>query len=48
MLDVDGKEVRLHEGDWMSLNGTTGEVIKGQPALKKAEVTSGNLGKLMG
>ncbi|EFJ43008.1 pyruvate phosphate dikinase [Volvox carteri f. nagariensis] len=44
---VNGKEIVLNEGDWLSLNGTTGEVINGQQALKKAEVTGGDLGKLM-
>ncbi|KAG2497890.1 hypothetical protein HYH03_004156 [Edaphochlamys debaryana] len=46
-IEVAGKDVVLKEGDWVSLNGTTGEVIKGQQGLKKAEVTGGDLGKLM-
>ncbi|GLC39948.1 Pyruvate, phosphate dikinase 2 [Pleodorina starrii] len=46
-IEVAGSEVVLAEGDWVSLNGTTGEVIKGQQALKKPEVTGGDLGKLM-
>ena len=45
--EVDGKDLRLHEGDWVSLNGTSGEVIIGKQALKKAEVTCGDLGKMM-
>lgn len=34
------------EGDWMSLNGTSGEIITGQQPLKAPEM-SGNLGKFM-
>ncbi len=36
----------LREGDWISLNGTTGEVIKGQKAVKKPSM-SGDLGQFM-
>ncbi len=39
-------ETRYHEGDWISLNGTTGEVFAGQIATKDAEL-SGDFGKLM-
>ncbi|KAG2446243.1 hypothetical protein HXX76_000835 [Chlamydomonas incerta] len=46
-IELHGKEVHLHEGDWVSLNGTTGEVINGAQPLKKAEVTGGDLGKFM-
>jgi pyruvate, orthophosphate dikinase len=35
-----------HEGDWITINGTTGEVIKGQQGLKRPTL-SGDLGKLM-
>lgn len=34
------------EGDWMSLNGTSGEIITGQQPLKAPEM-SGTLGKFM-
>lgn len=36
----------VKEGDWLSLNGSTGEVILGQQPLKKPEI-SGNLGEFM-
>jgi pyruvate,orthophosphate dikinase len=37
----------VKEGDWLSLNGSTGEVIKGQVPTVEPEI-SGNFGKLMG
>jgi pyruvate,orthophosphate dikinase len=40
-----GDEV-YHEGDWLSLNGSTGEVFAGKIATKDAEL-SGDFGKLM-
>jgi pyruvate,orthophosphate dikinase len=36
----------LKEGDWCSLNGTTGEVIKGQQPVKKPGLT-GDLATFM-
>jgi pyruvate,orthophosphate dikinase len=36
----------LHEGDWLSLNGSTGEVILGKQALSPP-VLSGDLGTFM-
>ena len=39
--------VKLHEGDWVSLNGTTGEVIRGSAELAPPAI-SGDLGKFMG
>eukprot|EP00775_Hariotina_reticulata_P006369 gene6369-6601_t len=36
----------LKEGDWVSINGTTGEVIKGQQPVKKPALT-GDLGTFM-
>ena len=36
----------LKEGEWCSINGTTGEVIKGQKTVKKPEI-SGDLGTFM-
>jgi pyruvate,orthophosphate dikinase len=41
---VDGQVFR--EGDWISLNGSTGEVYEGQIATKNPEM-SGDFGKLM-
>ena len=38
--------VKLHEGDWVSLNGTTGEVIRGAAELAPPAI-SGDLGKFM-
>ena len=43
-LTVDGKE--LKEGDWISLNGSTGEVYDGKLATRDAEL-SGDFGELM-
>jgi phosphoenolpyruvate synthase/pyruvate phosphate dikinase len=36
----------LREGDWVSINGTTGEVIKGQQPVKKPGLT-GDLATFM-
>jgi pyruvate,orthophosphate dikinase len=43
-MTVDGQVFR--EGDWISLNGSTGEVYEGQIATKDPEM-SGDFGKLM-
>lgn len=43
-LIVDG--VTLNEGDWISLNGSTGEVYEGKITTREAEL-SGDFGKLM-
>ena len=43
---ADGKTVEIKEGEWISLNGSTGEVILGKQALKKPEL-SGNLSHFM-
>jgi len=43
-LSVDGKT--FHEGDWISLNGTTGDVYEERVSTKNPEL-SGNFGKLM-
>ncbi|KAF5839728.1 Pyruvate/Phosphoenolpyruvate kinase-like domain-containing protein [Dunaliella salina] len=37
----------LHQGDWMSLNGTTGEVIRGKFEMREPEMTAGNLATFM-
>ncbi|MCP3917757.1 MAG: pyruvate, phosphate dikinase [bacterium] len=42
-MKIDGKTIK--EGDWMSLNGTTGEVISGQVATQPSEVSEGLFGK---
>merc|ERR1719409_915589 len=38
--------VKLHEGDWLSLNGSTGEVIRGAAELAPPTI-SGDLGVFM-
>jgi len=43
-LTVDGKTFK--EGDWISLNGSTGEVYEGKVITKNPEM-SGNFGKVM-
>jgi pyruvate,orthophosphate dikinase len=43
-LKVDGKE--FHEGDWISLNGTTGNIIEGKVATREPEL-SGEFAELM-
>lgn len=35
--------VEVHEGDWLSLNGTTGEVIRGQQKRKKPAIAGAPL-----
>ncbi len=44
VMTVKGKEIK--EGDWVSLNGTTGEVYDGKVATKNPEM-SGDFGKIM-
>jgi pyruvate,orthophosphate dikinase len=44
IMTIDGKE--FNEGDWISLNGSTGEVYKGKIGTKDAEL-SGEFGNLM-
>ncbi len=51
LVDVKEKtlkigDVILREGDWVSINGTTGEVISGQKPVKKPSLT-GDLGTFM-
>ncbi len=43
-LIVDGKE--FHEGDWISLNGSTGNIIEGKVATMEPEL-SGEFGEIM-
>ncbi len=44
VMTIDGKEFR--EGDWVSLNGSTGEVYEGKVATMDADL-SGDFGKVM-
>ena len=44
VLSVDDKE--YHEGDWISLNGSTGNIIEGKVATMKPEL-SGEFGEIM-
>ena len=44
--NADGSSTTFKEGDWLSINGTTGEIIRGQQLLKKPEI-SGNLASFM-
>ena len=44
VMTIDGKE--FHEGDWISLNGSTGEVYEGKVATMDADL-SGDFGKIM-
>jgi pyruvate,orthophosphate dikinase len=44
ILTVDGKE--YHEGDWISLNGSTGNIIEGKVATIEPEL-SGEFAKIM-
>jgi pyruvate,orthophosphate dikinase len=44
IMKIDGVEFK--EGDWISLNGSTGEVYKGKVATMDPEM-SGNFGKIM-
>jgi pyruvate, orthophosphate dikinase len=43
-LTIDGKE--YHEGDWISLNGSTGDIIEGKVATTDPEL-SGEFSKIM-
>ncbi len=47
-VDVDGKTVTLKEGDWISLDGSTGDVFRGQAKTKDPDLTSGHLATFMG
>jgi pyruvate,orthophosphate dikinase len=44
VMTIDGKE--FHEGDWISLNGSTGEVYDGKVATMDPDM-SGDFGKVM-
>jgi pyruvate,orthophosphate dikinase len=47
-LSVRGENIVLKEGDWVSLDGTTGEVFAGQANTVDADPSSGVLAKFMG
>jgi pyruvate, orthophosphate dikinase len=47
-LSVRGESIVLKEGDWVSLDGTTGEVFSGQANTVDADPSSGVLAKFMG
>ncbi|MCZ2152831.1 MAG: hypothetical protein LC114_02835 [Bryobacterales bacterium] len=44
---VNGKTVTIKEGDWLSIDGATGEVYAGQAATVDADTKSGYLAKFM-
>ncbi len=46
-VDVKGKRLVLKEGDWISLDGSTGEVFKGQANTIDADPTSGVFAQFM-
>ena len=41
------KGVVIHEGDWVSLDGSKGQIINGKMPTVEADTNSGNFGKLM-
>src|SRR5580704_1767456 len=46
-VSVDGKTVTVKEGDWLSMNGATGDIYFGQAATKEPDPHSGPFGKFM-
>ncbi len=40
------KDIKIKEGDWLTINGSTGEVIKGETPLVQPKIT-GDFGKFM-
>jgi len=46
-VSVNGKRTLLREGDWLSLDGSTGEVFAGQAATIEADPSSGVLKSFM-
>lgn len=46
VVRTEAGNVTLHEGEWISINGTTGEVIKGKQEVAKPAM-SGDLGQFM-
>ena len=47
-VTVDGKTMTLKEGDWLSLDGSTGEVFAGKANTLDADPSSGVLASFMG
>jgi pyruvate,orthophosphate dikinase len=47
-VSVNGKTILLHEGDWLSLDGSTGVVYAGKANTLEADPKSGVLAKFMG
>src|ERR1700730_16397953 len=47
-VDVKGKQLALKDGDWLSLDGSTGEVFRGQAKTVDADPASGVLATFMG
>ncbi|HYM11470.1 MAG TPA: pyruvate, phosphate dikinase, partial [Bryobacterales bacterium] len=46
-VNLNGKTVVLKEGDWVSLDGTTGEVFAGRASTKDPDLSSGHLAQFM-
>jgi pyruvate,orthophosphate dikinase len=46
-VDVGGKKVTVKEGDWISIDGTTGDVYLGQAVTKEPDLKHGWLAKFM-
>jgi len=47
VVNTGGKKITLKEGDWISIDGTTGDVYLGQAKTKEPDLTSGHLAKFM-
>ncbi len=45
---IGGKKITLKEGDWLSLDGSTGQIYAGRAATMDADPTSGVLATFMG
>ncbi|HUQ91718.1 MAG TPA: putative PEP-binding protein, partial [Bryobacteraceae bacterium] len=46
-VSVNGKKILLKEGDWISLDGSTGDIYSGQAGTMEADPTSGILAEFM-
>ena len=47
VVNVGGKTIKLNEGDWISLDGSTGEVYQGQAETQEPDPSSGILATFM-
>src|ERR1044071_8711844 len=47
VVTTDGKQFTIKEGDWVSLDGTTGEVYQGQASTKEPDPNSPTFAKFM-